>query len=139
MVKSAAGSTPLAYSSPEAVQTTGTVAKYKFTVTVALHDHCAVEHAERGEQGRGAVPLVIVRHGLATPRFDRQSRLGAIEGLDLALFVNRQHDRMGRRIDIEPDNVSELAGKAWIARALEGAQPMWLQFVSPPNALYRTY
>jgi hypothetical protein len=38
--------------------------------------------------------------------------------LDLALFVNRQHDRMGRRIDIEPDNVSELAGKAWIARAL---------------------
>jgi len=44
------------------------------------------------------VPLVIVRHGLAAPRFDRQSRLGAIEGLDLALFVNRQHDRMGRRI-----------------------------------------
>jgi hypothetical protein len=32
-------------------------------VTVALHaaaDHGAVEHAERGEQGGGAVPLVIM-------------------------------------------------------------------------------
>src|SRR5215472_11641423 len=114
----------------------------EFEVEMALHaaaDHRAVEHAERGEQGGGAVPPVIVRHGLAAPRFDRQSRLRAIEGLDLALFVNRQHNRMGRRIDIEPDDVSELASKAWIARALEGAQPMRLQFVSPPDALYRTY
>ena len=59
----------------------------EFEVAVALHaaaDHGAVEHAERGEQGGGAVPLVIVRHGLAAPRLDRQSRLGAIERLDLA-------------------------------------------------------
>jgi len=80
-----------------------------------------------------------VRHRLAAPGLDRQSRLGAIEGLDLALFINRQHDGMGRRIDIEPDDVSELVGEAWIARALEGAQPMRRQFVSPPDALYRTY
>ena len=34
----------------------------EFEVAVALHtaaDHRAVEHAERGEQGGGAVPLVI--------------------------------------------------------------------------------
>ena len=101
----------------------------EFEVAVALHaaaDHRAVEHAEGGEQSGGAVPLVIVRHGLAAARLDRQSGLGAVEGLDLALFVNRQHDRMGRRIEVEPDDVGELGGKAGIARAFEGAQPVWL-------------
>jgi hypothetical protein len=38
-------------------------------------------------------------HGLATPGLDRLSGLGAVERLDLALFVDRQHHRMGRRVD----------------------------------------
>jgi hypothetical protein len=104
----------------------------EFAVAVALHaaaDDGAVEHAERGEQGGRAVPLVIVGHGLAAPGFDRQSRLGAVGGLNLALFVDRQHDCMGWRLDIEPDNIGELGGKAGVARALEGAQPVRLQFV----------
>jgi len=46
---------------------------------------------------------------------------------------------MGWRIDIEPDNVRQLGGKARIARALEGPQPVWLQFVGPPDALHRTH
>ena len=75
----------------------------EFDVPVALHaatDHCAVEHAEGGEQRGGAVPLVIVCHGLAAPGLDRKSRLGAVERLDLALFVNRQHHSVGWRIDV---------------------------------------
>jgi hypothetical protein len=43
----------------------------EFEMAVALHaapDDGTVEHAERGEQGSGAVPLVIVRHGLPAPR-----------------------------------------------------------------------
>ena len=98
----------------------------EFDMAVALHaaaDDGAVEHAEGGKQGGGAVPLIIVRHGLTTPRLDRQPGLGAIQRLDLAFFIDRQHHGMGRRIDIEPDDVGELVGKAGIARALEGAQP----------------
>jgi hypothetical protein len=45
---------------------------------------------------------------------------------------------VGRRIDIEPDDIGQLSGKAGIARALEGAQPVRLQFVRPPDALHRT-
>jgi hypothetical protein len=89
-------------------------------MAVALHaaaDHRAVEYTERGEQGGGAVPLVIVRHRLAAPGLDRQSRLGAVEGLDLALFINRQHHGMGRRIEIKPNDVSEFGDKAGITRA----------------------
>jgi hypothetical protein len=92
----------------------------EFEMAVALHaapDHGAVEHAERGEQGSGAVALVVVRHGLAAPGLDRQSGLGAVERLDLALFVEREHHGVGRRIDIEPDDVGQLGGKAGIASA----------------------
>ena len=84
------------------------------------------------------MPLVVVRHALAAPRLDRQPRLGAVERLDLAFFIDRQHHRMGWRVDIEPDDVGELVGKAGIVRALEGAQPVRLQLVRPPDALYRT-
>src|SRR6266566_4512041 len=66
------------------------------------------------------------------------SAANRVEGLDLALFVNRQQDRMGRWIDVEPNDVGELGGKAGIARAFEGAQPVRLQFVRPPDALHRT-
>jgi hypothetical protein len=112
----------------------------EFEVAVALHaaaNHGTVEHAKGSEQGGRAVPLAIARHSLTAARLDRQSGLAAVEGLDLALFVNRQHHCMGRRIDVEPDNVGELGGKAGIARAFESAQPVRLQFVRPPNALHR--
>jgi hypothetical protein len=74
---------------------------------------------------------------MAAPGLDRQSGLGAVKRLDLAILAERQHHGMDRRIDIEPDDV----GKAWlqagIARALEGAQAVRLQFVRLPDALHR--
>src|SRR5437899_11574140 len=84
----------------------------ELAVAVALHtaaDHGAVEHAEGGEQGGGAVAQVVVRHGLAAPELDRQPELGAVERLDLALLVKREDHGMRRGIDIEADNVAELA------------------------------
>jgi hypothetical protein len=113
----------------------------EFDMAVALHaaaDNGAVEYAEGSEQGSGAVPLIVVRHSLTAPRLDRQAGLGAIQRLDLAFFIDRQYHGVGRRIDIEPDDIAELVGKAGIARALEGAQPVRLQFVRVPDALYRT-
>ena len=67
-------------------------------------DHLAVEHVESREQGRRAVALVVVRHGAGAPLLQRQSRLGAVERLDLALLVDRQDDGMRRRSDVEPDH-----------------------------------
>src|SRR5215831_4885607 len=51
----------------------------EFAMAVALHaasNDRAVEHAARGELRGGAVLLVIMRHRLAAPGLDRQSRLG---------------------------------------------------------------
>ena len=72
----------------------------------------AVKHAECGEPRGGAMPLVIVRHGLAAAGLDRQPGLGAVESLDLAVFIEREHHRVRRRIDTEPDDIDELGGKA---------------------------
>ena len=91
-------------------------------VAVALHalaDEAAVEHVEGREQRGRAVALVIMGHGAGTARLHRQARLGAVERLDLALLVDRQHHGMRRRIDIQPDDVLDLRGEVGIGRELE--------------------
>ncbi len=54
----------------------------KLLMPVALHiaaDDGAVERGECGEQGRGAVPLVIVGHRSDPTLLYGQARLGAVE------------------------------------------------------------
>src|SRR5580704_4725369 len=54
----------------------------------ALTDDLALQYVERGEQRRRAVALVIVRHRPAAATLHRQSRLGAVERMDLRLLIN---------------------------------------------------
>jgi hypothetical protein len=75
----------------------------EFLVPVALHaaaDDLALEHVEGGEQGGGAMALVIVGHRGAAPPLHLQPGLSAVERLDLALLVEAQNHGMGQRIDI---------------------------------------
>lgn len=68
----------------------------------------AFQDVERGEHGDGTVALVVVGHMVpARPLLHRQGRLGPIEGLDLALLVDRKDDGAIRGIDIEADNILE--------------------------------
>ena len=112
----------------------------EFLVPVTLHaapDNLAFEDIERGEQGGGAVSLVIMRHRAGSPFLDRQAWLGAVERLDLRFLVDREHDGMGRRIDIKPDDVAQLGGELRVGGQLELAHPMRLQAVGAPDALHR--
>jgi hypothetical protein len=45
---------------------------------------------EGGEQGGGAIALIIMCHGGAAPLLHRQSGLGAVKRLDLALLVDAE-------------------------------------------------
>ena len=101
-------------------------------------DDLAVEHVERGEQRRRAVALVVVGHGAGAALLHRQAGLGAVERLDLALLVDREHDGMGRRIDIEPDDVAQLVDELRIVGELELPDPVRLQAMGAPDALDRT-
>lgn len=61
-------------------------------MAMTLHvaaDHLAVENIQRREQRRRAVPLVIVGHGSGAALLQRQTRLGAVERLNLAFLVDR--------------------------------------------------
>ncbi len=67
----------------------------------AAADDLAFEHAEGGEQGRGAVALVVVGHGRAPARLQRQAGLGAVERLDLALLVDGHHHGVAGRVHVQ--------------------------------------
>jgi len=62
-----------------------------FLVAMARHalaDDAAGGDLEGGEQGRGSMALVVMRHGAAAALFQRQARLSAIQRLDLAHMGN---------------------------------------------------
>ena len=66
----------------------------EFLMPVAAHalaDDLAVEDVERGEQSGRAGPLIIMSRRAAAAALHRQPRLGAVERLDLALLIDRQH------------------------------------------------
>src|SRR6266478_5763109 len=59
---------------------------YELLMAMALHtatDDLAFQDVERGKQGGGAMPLVVMRHCRATALLDGQAGLGAVERLDL--------------------------------------------------------
>src|ERR1700737_1318637 len=105
---------------------------------VVLHvaaDDGTVEDVESGEQRGGTVALVVVGHRSGAARLHRQTGLGAVERLDLALLIDREDDGMGWWIDIETDDVAQLVDKLRIGGKLELFHPMRLKAVRTPDAL----
>ena len=112
----------------------------EFLVAVPLHaptDHRAVENVERSEQGGCAVSDIIVGHRSALAGLERQTRLGAIQRLDLGFLVDREHQRVGGRRHVEADDVFELGDEVGIVRAFEGSEAVGLQLMGLPNPLHR--
>src|SRR5262245_47397159 len=89
------------------------------------------------EQRCGAMTLVVVRAPLDLSRTHRQHRLGAVQRLDLALFVDTDDQGLLGRIEIKPYNVAYLLDKLRIGRKLERLRPMWLQAEGAPDAMHR--
>ena len=107
---------------------------------VTLHaasDHRAIQHVQGCEQRGGAVALIVVCHGAAAALFHRQARLGAVKCLYLALFVDRQDNRVLRRVDVKPDDIDQLVGKPRVVGQLEQADLMRLQTMLAPDPLHR--
>src|SRR5262245_11568242 len=72
---------------------------------IAFPDHATLDHLQRGKERRGAVALVIMRECSAPTRLEWQSRLSAIQCLNLALFINTEHHRVLRRCQIHAHDV----------------------------------
>ena len=78
---------------------------------LALAEHLAGGHVQRGEQVRRAVPHVVVGALLGRVERDRQHRLGPVQGLDLRLLIDREHHRAAGRIQVQADHVGDLGGE----------------------------
>src|SRR5947209_9286400 len=78
---------------------------------VAVADGDSARYIQGRKQRRHTMPLVIVRLSCRYAWSERQDRLGAIQRLDLALFIDAQHDRMLWRIHIQPYDVPHLLHK----------------------------
>src|SRR5665647_235258 len=94
-----------------------------------------VEDVESSEQGGRTVAFVVVGHRSSTARLHRQTGLGAVERLDLALLIDREDDGMGWWIDIEAYNIAQLVDKLRVGGELELFHPVRLKAVRTPDAL----
>jgi hypothetical protein len=68
-------------------------------------------------------------HGAGPALLDRQPRLRPVQRLDLGFFVDREHEAVRRRIEIEADHVAQLGGERRIGGQLEAPHPVRLEAV----------
>jgi site-specific DNA recombinase len=101
-----------------------------------LAEDCAFEQVDGREQCRGPVALVVVSHGAAAALLERQARLCAIQGLDLALLVDAEHHRLLRWVHVEPDHIGQLLHEPRIAGELEATQQVRLELVLAPDPVH---
>src|SRR5437588_7647202 len=99
--------------------------------------HCPmtwpVANVEGGKQRRCPVAFVVMGHGPGPSFLHRQAGLGAIECLNLALLVDREHQGLVRRIEIETNDVFDLLDETFVIGQLEGLDQMRLEAVRVPN------
>jgi len=76
-------------------------------------------------------------HRAGPAALHRQARLGAVERLDLALFVHAQHDRFVRGVEVEADDIDQLLFEAAVVRELEGVDPVGLKPAGPTRSAAR--
>ena len=85
------------------------------------------------------MPHIVMSHALDITQPQGEDRLRTIQRLDLGFLIHAQHQRLVRRIEIEPDNVPHLLHKEGIGGELEGALPMGLQPKRLPDAVDRRF
>src|SRR5262249_23112747 len=86
----------------------------------------------RKQRGR-PVSCVVVGPTLNLARQHREQGLRPVERLNLRLLIDAEHGRMGRRIQIQPDNVANFLHQQRIVRELERLAAMRLQPERVPN------
>lgn len=110
-----------------------------FLMSMPFHagpDQLAAGHLHRREQRRRAMPPVVVRHRPATTLLERQARLGAIQGLNLALLVHTEHDGVLGRKQVQAHHVDQFLNEPLVFAKLERANPMRGQFMGLPDAMH---
>ena len=107
-----------------------------FLMAVLIHaatDDAAIGYIHRGKKRGDTVALIVMSHGPAPPLLEWQPRLGAIQGLNLTLFIARKHEGVLGRRQVKPDDIIELFFKLPVIGELETLDPMRFQTMRRPD------
>src|SRR6185436_16630397 len=102
---------------------------------LAFADDESALHVEGCEQRGGPMTLVVVRHRCGPTALQRQARLRAVKGLDLALLVDAQHQRPIWWAHIEANDIRDLLLEVRVVRYLEAAYEVRPEASLDPDAL----
>src|SRR5215207_656491 len=90
---------------------------------------------ERCEQGRGAVPLVVMAVATQSASVRQlQIALRPLQGLDRRLLIDTENDRLGRRIDVKAHHVGSLGGERRVIALAPGFAPRKVDLVLAQEA-----
>src|ERR1700722_16684368 len=84
-----------------------------------VSDDFALQVIQRGKEGDGAVAIVIVGLSADMPFAQRQTRLTALQRLDLALLVTTEHHCLLWRIEVKTDDIPNFASKSGSLESLK--------------------
>lgn len=101
---------------------------------LALSEDSAVAHVQGRKQRRGAIAKVVVRDTLDVPESHWQRRLSSFVRLAPTLLVYAQHQRVLRRIQLQPRDVAQLLDEGRIRGRLGALGAMRLQSEQPKVA-----
>src|SRR6202008_4093947 len=104
---------------------------------LALGEHRAGGDVQGGKQSGGAVADVIMSNTLDVPQAHRQHRWGTVQGLNLALFIDAEHQSVIRRVQVEADDVTHLLDKERIGGELKTAGSVGLHAKGLKDAVHR--
>ena len=96
-------------------------------------DEFAVQVVQGGEQRDRPVAPVVMGPRPGRPAPQGQARLGALQGLTLALLVATEPDRPLGRVQIQTDHVPEFLRELRVVGHLEGLHHMRLDVVGAPD------
>jgi hypothetical protein len=94
-------------------------------------------HVQGGEQGGDAMAQVVMGAPFGQSGHHRQHRRGPVQGLDLGFLVHTQHQRLLRRIQIQPDDVADLVDEVRVGADLEGVDQVRFEPKRLPDPAHR--
>ena len=91
---------------------------------------------EGGKERGGAMANVVMSDSFHVTEAHRQHRLSAVEGLNLGLLIDRQHDGVIGRVEVKTHHISYLFHEKGIAGQLEIPRPVRLDGERPEDSMH---
>jgi hypothetical protein len=99
-------------------------------------DQAYLKIIQHREQGNSAVADIVMRLRTDMPDPQRQTRLGAFQGLNLAFLIAVKHQRLIWRVEIQSDYIPKFFFEMRIIGQFEDAGQVRFQVIGSPESVH---